>query len=79
MPFPDVKLAGDGLLGAEAPETITGSMESREMFPGNPFAPVVLPGCGFGGGENYFELFACAVVAEAFINEGEEIKEQELE
>ena len=54
MPFADVKFAGEGLLGADAPETMTGSIESRDMFPGNAFVPVLLVGGAFGGGENYF-------------------------
>ena len=70
MPFADVKFAGEGLLGAAAPDTMTGSIESREMFPGNPLAATLLAGGGFGGGENYFSAFACAVVLEAFMKEG---------
>ena len=57
MPFADVKFAGEGLLGADAPETMTGSIESSEIFPGN-FAPVLFAGYGFGGGENCFIAFA---------------------
>ena len=64
-------MAGEGLFGAAdaPPDTMTGSIASSDMPPGNPFAPPWPAAGGFGGGENCFAAGAYGAL-EALMNDG---------